>query len=108
MLWALLLYLAGAVVHPFSHLQAVGAGVDNVVLTSVGHTDDESENGPAGGEQHSDCVACKLTRLGALPAQPAVAAEEVLLPVGLQPAASIPSHAPFTASSSQPRAPPHI
>jgi hypothetical protein len=107
MLSALLLYLAGAVVHPFSHLLDAGAGDAVVVLTSVDHTE-ESENGPAGGEQHSDCVACKLTRMGALPAQPAVAADEVLLAVRLPPIASIPSHAPFSVCSSQPRAPPHI
>jgi hypothetical protein len=105
MLWALLLYVAGAVVHPFSHLDGITG--DDVVLTSVDYAE-ENEDEPAGGEQHSDCVACKLTRMGALPAEAAVAADEVLLPLWLQPMASMPSHAPFHVSSSQPRAPPHI
>jgi hypothetical protein len=107
MLWALLLYMAGAVLHPFIHLTPAGEG-PAAVATAAESADGETPAEPAGEEQQDDCVACKLARVAALPVPAAMTAGEAYGPVAAIAFRHDDNRAPPPAPSAQPRAPPSI
>lgn len=106
MLGALLLYVAGAVLHPLAHVAADAAAQAQVSEAETSPVD--APHAPAGGEEHRNCPACELTRAAALPTlPPMVAASVPVAAPGVVPA-TVPLRPSPGRALAQPRAPPQV
>jgi hypothetical protein len=106
MLGALLLYAAGAVLHPLAH--AAADAERRIGAVEERTSPEEAPAAPANGEQHENCAACKLTRAAAMPALSAVAEREVLLPHVHDLHECVQDRGAPTLPQTLPRAPPYI
>jgi hypothetical protein len=106
MLGALLLHVAGAVLHPFVH---AAAGPDRTAqVAAVDGPSEAPSPAPAGEDVHENCAACTVARAVALQAPAAAGVTATLVPAITTLPEVVRERAPPRLESAQPRGPPHI